>query len=109
MEIKKISQGQLPPKNQYVLIHVPGRPWLDSDDTYGAKWKVAKCVYGISIAEREKLAQSDNYFDRERARRYSAADEQGNNRKPYYFNAFGPDSYFGQEVDEWCELPGREV
>lgn len=108
MEIKKISQGQMPPANQYVLIHVPDRPWCDCDDMYGVKWDVAKCVYGISAAEREKLSKSNSYFDRERAREYRPGDEAFNNLKPYAFSEFGPGSYFGQEVDEWCELPGRE-
>lgn len=109
MEIKKISQGQMPPANQYVLIHVPDRPWFDSDDMYGVKWKVAKCVYGISKTEREELAKSSDYWDRARSREYRPADEQGNNQRPYIFSGFGPDDYFGQDVDEWCELPGREV
>ena len=109
MEIKKISQGQMPPPNQYILIHVPDRPWIDYHDQYGVFWKVAKCVYGISAAEREKLAQSNSFFDRERARSYYPSDEACNNKKPYYFREFGPGSFSGQEVDEWCELPGREA
>lgn len=108
MTIKKISNGQMPPPNQYVLIHVPDRPWHDPDDMYGVRWKVAKCVYGISKSEREKLSQSDSNAARQRAREIWPADEAFNNLKPYYFSGFGPGSYFGQEVDEWCELPGRE-
>jgi hypothetical protein len=109
MEMKYISKGQMPPANQYVLIYVPDRPWHDSDDMYGVFWKVAKCVHGISMAERAVLAKSDDYFDRKRAKTYRREDEQGNNQKPYCFEEFGPDYHFGQEVDMWCELPGRKT
>lgn len=109
MEIKRISKGQMPPADKYVLIYVPNRPWIDGDDEHGVFWAVAKCVYGISKAERSELSKSSDPFDRYRARRYSSADEDGNNEKPYYFCEFGPDSFFGQEVDAWCELPTEEV
>lgn len=105
MEIKKISRGQMPPANKYVLIFVPSRPWSDSDDEYGKWWTVAKCEYGISKIEREKLSNSSSYSERERARIIRSCDEDGNNLKPYCFKEFGHGSYFGQEVDIWCELP----
>lgn len=108
MKMKYISKGQIPPANQYVLIYVPDSPWHDSDDMYGVFWKVAKCVYGISMAEREALAKSDKWLDRNRAKHYHSEDEFGNNEVPYCFEEFGPGSFFGQEVDMWCELPGRK-
>jgi hypothetical protein len=40
---------------------------------------------------------------------YEYEDEDGNNEKPYCFREFGPGSFFGQEVDAWCELPTDEV
>lgn len=107
--LKQISKGQMPPANQYVLIFVPDSPWIDSSDQYGVFWKVAKCVYGISAEDRKKLAESDNPTERERAKRFYPEDEQGNNEKPYRFKEFGPGSFFGQEVDLWCELPGRNI
>ena len=107
--LKQISKGQMPPANQYVLIFVPDSPWIDSADQYGAFWKVAKCVYGISAEDRKKLAESDNPADRKRAKIICSEDEHGNNEKPYYFDEFGPGSFFGQEVDLWCELPGRNI
>ena len=98
----------MPPANRYILIYVPGSPWSDRDDMYGVFWKVAKCIYGISMAERKALAKSDNPEDRNRAKCYHSEDEQGNNPKPYRFKEFGPGSFSGQEVDMWCELPGRK-
>lgn len=108
MKMNYISKGQMPPANRYILIYVPGSPWLDHDDMYGVFWKVAKCVYGISKAERKALAKSDNPEDRKRANVYYSEDEQGNNQKPYYFTEFGPNQWAGQKVDMWCELPGRK-
>ena len=105
MQIHRISKGEMPPEGKYILIYVPDRPWRDSTDQRGVFWKVAKFVKGISLEERRKLENSDNPVDRERARWFTSADEFGNNRRPYYFDTFGPDSYFGQEVDIWCELP----
>ena len=99
----------MPPDGKYVLIRVQARPWHSSTDNYGVFWKVAKCVYGISAAERERLSKSDICLDQKRSKQYWPADEQGNNKKPYYFTEFGPGSFFGQEVDEGCELPGRET
>ena len=109
MEIKRISNREMPPANKYVLIFVPGLPWSDSDDEYGKHWKVAKCVYGISRTERIELSNSSSCSERERARTFQFGDEDGNNLMPYRFKEFGSDSYFGQEVDIWCELPVIEV
>ena len=109
MEIKRISKGQMPPADKYILIYVPDSPWIDSDDEHGVFWVVAKCVYGISAAERKALAKSDKWQDRDRAKRYRPEDEDGNNEKPYCFSEFGPASFFGQEVNAWCELPTEEV
>ena len=71
-------------------------------------WKVAKCVYGISEQERDRLSKSDKLSDTYRALLYKLGDEGGNNKKPYEFVCWGPDSYKGQEVDIWCELPEME-
>lgn len=103
MELKRISKGEMPPANKYVLIYCGSRPWIDSDDD--PKWKVAKCVYGISMEQREELEKSDSLVDRFRAGYIYPEDEWGNNLAPYRFKEFGPDSFFGQEVDIWCELP----
>lgn len=94
------TQDRLPNDRTYVLIHLPDRPWGDSDDEVGKRWKVAKFIRGISDKEREALPLSD-----ERRNRYRGADKWSNNTVPYNWESFGPDSYDGQEVDYWCELP----
>lgn len=100
-EIKRISNGQMPPANKYVLICLSNWPWIDPDDQSGVCWRVAKCVYGISKAERTELAQRGSF----RAKEYKFGDEEGKNLKPYAFEEFGPSKYFGQAVDVWCDLP----
>lgn len=102
MKIHRISNGELPPENKYVLIYCHERPWMDTDDPINVSWKVAKFIRGISKAEREAMGNSL------RARIYRDCDEWGNNLVPYGFEEFGPDTYWGQEIDIWCELPSLE-
>ena len=95
------TKDRLPENNTYVLAHFPNSPWSDSDCKNGEhKWVVVKFIRGISEGEREKLDASDP-----RKRTYTAADEHSNNRVPYYWDTFGPGSFFGQECSVWCELP----
>ena len=100
MNIKSISKGEFPKNKTYVLIHVPTRPWGDSDDEVGKFWKVAKFIRGISEEERTALPFTDA-----RRNNYRGSDVHGNNLVPYKWDEFGPGSYFGQEVENWCELP----
>lgn len=110
MKINRISQGEMPPAGKYILVYAEHRPWCDSTDKAGVFWKVAKCVYGITLEQRETMRNSNNIADKERANRYRPEDEGcGNNMKPYRFIEFGPDSHFGQDIDIWCELPRSEV
>ena len=94
------TQDALPKNKTYVLVHLSNPPWIDSDDSVGLKWVVAKFQQGISVEEREALLLDDP-----RKNRYTGADEDGNNLVPYNWNEFGPDCHFGQEVDYWCHLP----
>lgn len=105
MDIKRISRGEMPPKNKYILIFLHNRPWNDDDDPSGVRWDVAKCEYGISKEERYRLSISKNLDDQRRAKLFYSCDEDGNNLRPYSFKQFGPSEYYGQEVDIWCELP----
>jgi hypothetical protein len=41
--------------------------------------------------------------------RYHKEDEHGNNQKPYYWFQFGPDSFNGQSISCWCEIPPIKV
>ena len=108
MKINRISKGEMPPEGKYVLIYIDTDLWISGDDPYGVHWKVARCVYGISKEEREKLRHSKNDSDRLRAGMYYDFDENGNsfsNLKPYAFYEFGSIYHCGQNVDLWCELP----
>ncbi len=71
------TEDKLPPLGRYVLIYVPDRPWLD-EDPEGVHWVVAKRVQALPF---------------------------GNNERDYRWQAFGPDSFDGQEVVAWHELP----
>jgi hypothetical protein len=90
---------KLPPNNTYILIHVPGRPWGDSSsDGKGLFYKVAKFVEGLSQKDRDALPE-----DNMRKKTWRGCDENsGNNLTPYYFEEFGPGTYFGQEVNAWA-------
>lgn len=76
MRLYRISEGENPPANRYVLIKVRNCPWLHKDEAEGVDWKVAKCVY----------------------------DFQDRRRRPFYFSEFGGD-FLEEDVDLWCELP----
>ena len=103
--LKRISNGEMPPANKYILIYAGNRPWHDRDDQKNVYWKVAKCIYGISMEQRTILENSENISDRYRASIFRTGDEFGNNLVPYCFEEFGPDSYFGNEIDVWMPLP----
>ena len=105
IELKRISKGEFPPEGKYIAIYTKRGGWIDSDDRSGVYWKIAKTEYGISNEERQRLAASENFYDQQRAREHRPADEEGNNEKPYRFKEFGPDAWFGQDVDIWFELP----
>ncbi len=94
-------KDKLPEDRQYVLIHLTKGNWGDDDDPKGNRyWKVAKFKKGISESDRDKLP-----IDHPKKLTWSGEDEGFNNRMPYNWQPFGPGSYFGQEVDFWCELP----
>ena len=93
------TQDRLPKHKQYVLVHLVDRPWGDNDDPQGNRfWRVVKFYKGISKHDRETMSGP-------RARFYHSEDEWGNNQKSYCWKEFGPGTFFGQEIDCWCELP----
>lgn len=95
---------RLPKDKQYVLAFLPDKPWFDSDAPDNEhKWVVVKFVKGLSMDEREKLPNTDK-----RKIEYTGADQEGNNLEPYCWHTFGPSSFFGQDVELWCELPTEE-
>tara|TARA_R110000851_G_scaffold9548_1_gene35496 strand:+ start:184 stop:489 length:306 start_codon:yes stop_codon:yes gene_type:complete len=100
--MNKISVNDyLPKNNQYVLIHLTYTNWLDDNDLDGCRyWTVAKLVKGISQNDRDLLSDDDN-----RKGTILCGDEDGNNKRSYVWEEFGPSCHFGQDVDFWCELP----
>jgi hypothetical protein len=91
----------LPKDKQYVLAHLTIDNWHDSDDPKGNRyWVVVKFRRGLSLQERDSLADSDP-----RKGAYKFGDQEGNNKVPYEWDTFGSSSFFGQEVDYWEELP----
>ena len=115
----------LPPEGKYVLVHLPGMPWRDDGDQDGVFFKVAKLKHGLSIAEREKMKQGDlpdpviggiimpdgkeHTRWNTRSHVYQTGDEYGNNLRPYCWLSFGPDTWFGQDVDYWMEIPPLDI
>lgn len=94
---------ELPPPNTYVLVHYTGGNWKDNSDQFGCECRIMKFVTGQSKEEKDKLPNShpDKYT-------WGFPDEGFNNLKPYAWKEFGPNKFFGQEVDYWqylTELP----
>lgn len=69
---------KLPPLNKYVLCLHARFTWIDKDDPYKVNAIVLKRI---------------------------EAKEEGNNKRPYSYNEFGPDSFFGQDILYWAEIP----
>ena len=87
---------ELPKPYKAVIIYTPDRPWEFEEVGKGIFYNVAWLERGISKEEREKMKPC------KRKLQYFPEDEDGNNLVPYYWNTFGPDSYFGQEVKAWA-------
>lgn len=107
--------SDLPPEGEYVLIYAPDRPWHDDTDQAHVKMKVAKLVKGISLKEREDLNKThipETVLSMPNGSRLETCgvsirfgDEHENNKVPYAWETFGPNSFFGQEVTHWAYLP----
>lgn len=103
------TKNKLPKNNTYVLIHLTKDNWIDkncrtSHEKFCLYCDVAQFSRGITQKQREELKKNNN----PRAIMYSPGDEWGNNLVPYFFDPFGPGSYFGQEVDYWMDIPKLE-
>jgi len=83
------TKDKLPEEGKYVIVRHNRGNWHDSDDQANVNCVVAKMRKGLSLKDREKLDSKS-----ERARTYRSEDEHGNNRVPYNFDTFGPDSFF---------------
>lgn len=90
------TTDRLPEENKYVLVRHSRGTWRDSDDQANVNCVVAKLVKGLSKKDRALLDPKS-----ERARTYYSEDEEGNNLVPYIFDTFGPDKFFGQDIEYW--------
>lgn len=93
---------RLPVDRTWVLAHYNGDNWgpCGAINPGGQNWKVVQFIRGLSIADRAALDDTDS-LKQVRKR----GDEYGNNHCPYYWDEFGPGSFFGQDVDYWKDLP----
>lgn len=101
-----LCKDRLPPCNKFVLGYFPDIPWsweTKEGEDVNPKYVVVIRQQGISKAEREALPDSD-----ERKRVIYGYDEDGNNKVPYNWKEFGPNSFFGQECEAWMEIPAYE-
>ncbi len=89
----------LPPEGRYVLVKHNKSNFISGSDQEGVQYAVCKIYIGISKSDREKLNTEDD-----RKKIYKSEDEAFNNLRPYYFSAFGPMKYFGQEITHWMEI-----
>lgn len=89
------TKDELPEPYKPVVIWVPARPWQYEKVGSGIFYKVAWLVRGISKEERAKMKEC------RRKHEWRLGDEQGNNLVPYYWDEFGTNKYFGQEVIAW--------
>ena len=86
-------KDRLPKDKQYVLaIHNRGT-WIDEDDPFKVNYVVVKFMKGLTFEEATKRGV------------YTWRDEYGNNQRPYCWDCFGPDCFFGQSIDYWMPLP----
>lgn len=95
------TDEKLPPEGEYVLVVHTRGTWIDEGDPDRVNCVVAKLVRGISHAERTALRAVND----PRASRYHRADEHANNERPYCWDTFGPDSFFGQMISYWMPIP----
>lgn len=96
------TEDDLPPVGKYVIARHNRDTWQDSSDQTNVNCVVVKLRRGISLKEREKLAE-----DNPRKKEFYSSDQHGNNLKPYYWDAFGPSSFFGHEITEWMFIPNN--
>lgn len=94
-------ESRLPAEGKYVLARHNRGNWVDDQDQGNVNCVVVKLIRGISQKERAELeAKGDP-----RSKVIRSEDEYFNNLEPYFWNAFGPGSFFGQEISHWMPIP----
>jgi hypothetical protein len=112
------TNDRLPEEGKYVLAKHTRGTWHDSQDQENVNCVVVKLVKGLSKEDRERMKKgeiketfekgwclSEGWADHKRSSTYRACDEDGNNQRPYNWQSFGADSFFGQDISHWCEIP----
>lgn len=110
------TRDRLPEEGKYVLARHNRGTWHDSTDQENVNCVVVKLIKGISIETRVKMINGElpdydlySYLSSvkitsRRSNIYSSEDEHGNNKVPYNWKQFGPDSFFGQEITHWAVI-----
>lgn len=80
-KLRRISKGELPPLDKYVLIYCNYVQWPDKDDPLNVPWRVAKRI---------KMDVDDIH------------------KVPYAFIEFGTGNWLGEFIDIWCSLPSED-
>lgn len=96
------ASDKLPPEGRYVLAHLSNDNWGDSTDPEGVYHGWVKLRRGATAEELEKMRSGEMPEDGKE--HITAADEWGNNKRPYCWEAFGAATYFGQDVDYWMDV-----
>lgn len=92
------TEDMLPPYGKYVLARHNRGSWVDREDQDNVNCVVVKLVKGRT--HDEVWAQDPVVL--------KFADQEGNNQRPYAWDEFGPDSYFGQDITHWMVIPPLE-
>lgn len=116
VEIKSVED--LPPENKYVIAKHNRGTWIDEGDQENVNTVVVKLIKGLSKEDRllmeegkienpliEGWNKSDGTHFIKKSKLYSGADVFGNNLVPYNWQTFGADSFFGQSITHWMEIP----
>jgi hypothetical protein len=108
----------LPEPGKYVIARHSLGTWHDSDDKENVNCVIVKLVMGLSAVDRQKMIKgeiddptvdagwclSEGHTKCKRSRLYKSEDEEGNNKKNYKWEMFGPGSFNGQEITHWMPL-----
>lgn len=91
-----LCNKQLPKEGQWVIGVINY-----NQNNYNAPKKDIVCIVkGISDTKRKLLEKQND----ERAYHFCFGDEWGNNKVPYKWKTFGPQTYLGQEIIAWMPL-----
>jgi len=101
------TEDKLPEEGKYVIAKHNRGTWCSDDPNVNT---VVVCLRkGITEEERAKMKSGeieDPYYNgATRSKYYTGADEHGNNQRGYNWEQFGPDSFLGQTITHWMEIP----